>query len=103
MLAIGVGRGAAPGGGEAPSVSAGVVDHALVDEGELAGGGAGGHRCSSRDPRAGDGAGAGVAVAVVALHVFSVGVSSGGAPGLGEAACCGAAGVGHTLGQDRAS
>ena len=82
MLAIGVSGGAAPGGGEAPGVGAGVVDHAHVDEGELAGGGAGGHRGGSRDPRAGDGAGVGVAVAVVALHVSAVCVSSGGAPGL---------------------
>ena len=77
VITIGVCGGAAPGRGEAPGVSAGVVDPAHVDEGELAGCRARGHRGGSRDPRGSDGAGAGVAVAVVASHVFAIGVSSG--------------------------
>ena len=82
MITIGVSGGAAPGGGEAPSVGAGVVDLALVDEGELARGGAGGDWGVGSGAGGGDGAGAGVAVAVVALHVVTVRVSSSGAPGL---------------------
>ena len=82
VITIGVSGGAAPGGGEAPSVGAGVVDLALVDEGELARGGAGGDWGVGRGAGGGDGAGAGVAVAVVALHVVTVRVSSSGAPGL---------------------
>jgi len=95
VLTIGVCGGAAPGGGEAPGVGAGVVNHALVDEGELAGGGAGGHRGRGGHAGGGGGTGAGVAVAIVALHVVTVRVSSGGAPGLRVASSCGAACVGH--------
>jgi len=95
VLTIGVCGGAAPGGGEAPGVGAGVVNHALVDEGELAGGGAGGHRGRGGHAGGGGGTGAGVAVAIVALHVVTVRVSSGGAPGLRVASSCGAARVGH--------
>lgn len=82
VFTIGVSGGTAPGGGEAPSVGAGVMDLAHVNEGELAGGGAGGHRRRGRHGGGGDGTGAGVAVAVVSLHVVSIGVSSGGAPRL---------------------
>ena len=82
VITIGVSGGATPGGGKAPGIGAGVVDLALVDEGELARGGAGGDRSGGRGAGGGDGAGAGVAVAVVALHVVTVRVSSSGAPGL---------------------
>ena len=97
MFAELVSLGAAPGGGEATSVGAGSVDHALgykmyisnttqsfqyrllcaapclVDEGELAGGGAGG----GGGRGGGGGAGrhrarAGVAVAPVPVHVVAV-------------------------------
>jgi len=82
VLTIGVCGGAAPGGGEAPSVGAGVVNLSLVDEGELAGGGAGAHWGRGGHAGGGGGTGAGVAVAIVTLHVVTVRVSSGRAPGL---------------------
>ena len=82
VITIGVCGGAAPGGREAPSVGTGVVNLSLVDEGELAGGGAGAHWGRGGHAGGGGGTGAGVAVAIVTLHVVTVRVSSGGAPGL---------------------
>ena len=82
VITIGVSGGAAPGGGEAPSVGAGVVNLSLVDEGELAGGGTGAQWSRGGHAGGGGGTGAGVAVAIVTLHVVTVRVSSGGAPGL---------------------
>ena len=100
MFAELVSLGAAPGRGEAPSVGAGVMNLSLVDEGELAGGGAGAHRGHGGYAGGGGGTGAGVAVAIVTLHVVTVRVSSGGAPGLFVASSCSAACVGHALRQD---
>ena len=94
----GVSLGAAPGSTEASRRGAGVVDHALEDEGELAGCRAGG----DRGARGGGGGpssrtGGRVTVAPGSSHVVSVNIGGGGTPGLLEPSSQGALAVGLAL------
>ena len=79
--------GAAPRCNEPSCLGAGGVDHALEDEGELAGFGAEGSTLT----------GGRVTVAPVSYHVVPVAVSGGGAPRLLEPSSQGALVVGPTL------
>ena len=94
MFTPGISLGAAPWSTEPSRLGAGVVHHALEDEGELAGSGTGG-------TRGGGGGGSrtrgGVTVSPGPSHVVPVLVSRRGAPGLLEASSQGALAVGLTL------
>ena len=94
----GVSLGAAPGLTEPSRLGAGVVDHALEDEGELAGCRAGG----GRGARGGGGGpssrtGGRVTVAPGSSHVVSVNIGGGGTPGPLEPTSQGALAVGLAL------
>ena len=75
------------------------MDNSLVDEGELAGGGAGAGRCccGGWSCGGGDSAGVGVTISIVAQHMVTIDVSLGAAPGGIEASSICTAGVGHSL------
>ena len=88
----GVSLGAAPRCSESSCIGAGVVDHAPEDEGELAGGGAGGDLGGGSSWTGGR-----VTVAPGSSHMVSVNVSGGGAPRLLEPSSQGALVVGPTL------
>ena len=92
VFAVSVSLGAAPGGGVAPSEGAGVVDLPLEDEGELAGGGAGGDLGGGSSWTGG-----GVTVSPGASHVVPILVSGGGTPRLLEPSIKGTLAVGFTL------
>ena len=94
MFTPGISLSAAPRSTEPSRLGAGVVDHALEDEGELAGGGTGWSRGGGGG---GSRTGGGVTVSPGPSHVVPVLVSRGGAPRPLEPSSQGALGVGVTL------